>query len=655
MSQNQVGTNTTSSSPCVVPGTVPQGADVIYFRGTDDRLLKVNSDGTGFTQIGTNKTSSSPFFFSDPVNGDWLYFQGLGDNKLWKVRPDGAGSELAQIGSNTTNSTPFAMLDAATGDVWIYFQGTDDRLLKVKSDGNGFTQIGTNKTDSSPFAFSDPVGGDWLYFRGHNDEKLWKVRPDSAGSDLTQIGTNTTRSTPFVTIDRSTGDVWIYFQGKDNKLWKVRNDGAGSGLSNIGGNFTQTQPYVSEDGWVYFRGTPSGPPPFQTTKLWRVFNDGTQQTQLADNITSSTPKVGAIQFAEGQISRWVYFQEELDNKLLRYLQTDDPITTGTMRPKYYVLTVLYAPPGTSNGGTSGTLVDYGSSSATGTKTSVSSAFKDELDVGVTFATKDVGVNAQFSMSSTTTDATSLQIQKAETFDIKIPGPAKDGVDHDHDVFVILLNPLLQVALFPGNVTEVAVGLDGPVMNIQYVYAGWLKNVGTMAPGVKQQLDAGGLDASDYAQILSTNPFASGPADIDTNRFRPLSESLAYEPPYSADDKPWMETYSVQNTTTNTSDEKVEIKYSVGLSTSLTNILKITGSFEWTNTNETETTSGSTESASVTLGGPSFGYTGNTEVVVYWDSVFHSFMFAIPDTLPAGVRPSHPGRRAAVAPVPEVAH
>src|ERR1700727_1668273 len=70
-------------------------------------------------------------------------------------------------------------------------------------------------------------------------------------------------------------------------------------------------------------------------------------------------------------------------------------------------------------------------------------------------------------------ALSILIQKAVTFDIKIPGPATDGIDHNHDVFALLLNPLLTVSEFPGNNVQVVMGVDGPTMNIQYVYAGWL--------------------------------------------------------------------------------------------------------------------------------------------------------------------------------------
>ncbi|HLY00607.1 MAG TPA: hypothetical protein VKR62_18055 [Roseiarcus sp.] len=625
MTQNQIGANTTSSSPFVAPG------DVIYFRGTDDRLLTINSDGSNSYPIGTNTTSSTPFVFSDPLTGEWVYFRGT-DNRLLKVRGDTAGSDLTWIGENSTNSTPFVTFDAASQEVRVYFQGTDNRLLKVNSDGSNGFQIGTNTTDSAPFVFSDPADGEWVYFRGHNDNKLWKVRGDAAGTDLTQIGSNTTSSTPFVTVDASTNEVWIYFQGTDNKLWKVRNDAAGSGLTHIGGNYTRSSPYVSDDGWVYFQGTDiynDGTEQFFRGKLWTIFNDGTQQSWLGGNYTASTPKVGATQFVGGQLSRWVYFEEALTNNLIRYQQVENPLATGTARPKYYILTVLYAPPGsagTSTAGTSDSLVDYGSMSQTGTTTTIASSVKTGFSLQ--FGTDKNGL--QFNFSDNTTDSSSILIQKAETFDIKIPGPAADGIDHNHDVFVLLLNPLLTVAQFPGNNVQVAMGVDGPVMNIQYVYAGWLNGAQAMAPGVSNQLQAAGLDpATDYPQILSTNPFSGGSTVIDTDRFIALPESFAYEPPYSKADAPWVATYTVQNTTTATST--VIVEYSVGatIGVSIKDLFNIGSSVTITNTNTTMTADTTVETASVTVGGPSFGYTGSTNILVYWDSVYHSFMFAYP--------------------------
>lgn len=97
MTQNEIGFNTTSSSPFIAPG------DIVYFQGTDNRLLRINSDGSNSYQIGGNSppglyTSSSPFVFSDLVDGTWVYFRGT-DNKLWKVRDDEDGSELTWIGN----------------------------------------------------------------------------------------------------------------------------------------------------------------------------------------------------------------------------------------------------------------------------------------------------------------------------------------------------------------------------------------------------------------------------------------------------------------------------------------------------------------------------------------------------------------------------
>jgi hypothetical protein len=182
------------------------------------------------------------------------------------------------------------------------------------------------------------------------------------------------------------------------------------------------------------------------------------------------------------------------------------------------------------------------------------------------------------------------------------------------------------------------GVDGPVMNIQYVYAGWLNGSQAMAPGVLQQLEAAGLDDEDFQQILSTNPFQSGSTVIDADRYIALPESFAYEPPYSSADAPWLATYTVQNTTTATNTVTVEysVAFSLSVSVPIIDIFSAGSSMTFTNTNTSTTTETTVETASVTVGGPSFGYpnthpstSGPTSILVYWDSVYHSFMFAFP--------------------------
>ena len=137
----------------------------VYFQGLNSGLYRINSDGSNFFQIGTNTTDAAPFVFSDPADGEWVYFRGHNDSKLWKVRGDNAGTDLTQIGTNTTNSTPFVWLDPSTNEVWIFFQGTDNKLWKVRNDaaGSGLLNIGGNYTRVVALRFRGRVG----LFPGH--------------------------------------------------------------------------------------------------------------------------------------------------------------------------------------------------------------------------------------------------------------------------------------------------------------------------------------------------------------------------------------------------------------------------------------------------------------------------------------------------------
>jgi len=57
-------------------------------------------------------------------------------------------------------------------------------------------------------------------------------------------------------------------------------------------------------------------------------------------------------------------------------------------------------------------------------------------------------------------------------------------------------------------------------------------------------------------------------------------------------------------------------------------LAISGSFEWTHDNSVSAEQKTTQSASATLGGPSFGYSGPAIPKVYWDTLFNTFAFEL---------------------------
>jgi hypothetical protein len=178
--------------------------------------------------------------------------------------------------------------------------------------------------------------------------------------------------------------------------------------------------------------------------------------------------------------------------------------------------------------------------------------------------------------------------------------------------------------------------SGTTSEIQYVTVGWLKNPSSMPPGVAASLRNAGISAAEYPQLLARDPFANGGTAFDTARFLPTNTSFPYEQLNTS------ETYTITNdltnksssSTTQTDNYTVSIKagFDVGLmKASLTN----TDSFTWTNTSTYGTSTESKQQVSATVGGPSSAWAGGTNVDVYYDTVYSSFLFAFdPNSIPA---------------------
>jgi hypothetical protein len=315
-------------------------------------------------------------------------------------------------------------------------------------------------------------------------------------------------------------------------------------------------------------------------------------------------------------------------------------TVGQVRPLYYLLTVIYAPPGGTNADGAASSVSYLDGSTTGTTTSTSSSFKAGVGVSASISGNQGGVSAgdtaDFTASQTTTDSSSLQVQKNVSYSIQVTGPAQDGIDHDYDTFWLWLNPLLNVAIDPYDNLNWELAIDGPTMDIQYVYASWLKDpelMQTEAPGVFAELSARGLTTADFDQILATDPFTSPKPVFDPNRYLPTALSFPYEPPLNPGDTPAAVTYTATSSVTRTATRQVEVQYGVtftstaSLASDISAALTTQGSLEWTDTSSVETSNESLQTATVIVGGPAYGYSGATNVLVYWDTIFSSFMFA----------------------------
>ena len=331
-----------------------------------------------------------------------------------------------------------------------------------------------------------------------------------------------------------------------------------------------------------------------------------------------------------------------------------PSVSGTVQPKYYILSVIYAPPGTKGGDISSS-VKYGRGSTTGTTVSSSSSFKNSNSVSVSTDLGVVqGLEASYEYSRNTSKSNSLDIKKSASKVIDMPGPSVDGIDHDRDQIWLWLNPTLKLTLTPTSVSWTVDNTRNAV--IMFVFAGDLRNPSRMNPSVAETLRTHGITTQDFPEILKADPFAtrSGPLGvftqqrpifIDRRRFKSLGFTFPYQPPFAPGDKATTLTFKAENSTTESSASSVETAHTVGLKASvefqipLKAKLNLEGKWTWTNSTTNSTSAEAKESASVTIGGPSFGYTGPTNIQVYFDVLYKTFLFV---PVGSGLAPSLQG-------------
>lgn len=315
----------------------------------------------------------------------------------------------------------------------------------------------------------------------------------------------------------------------------------------------------------------------------------------------------------------------------------EPPPSGTVLPKYMILTVIYAPPG-RNGGGSGSSVNYQSGSSLGSTVSSSAGFTQaysisaSASIGTKLFSGEAGMS--WAASRNTVDTTAEDFKKTSTWSITEPGPALDGIDHDHDEIWLWLGPTVDVSFPSASAIEWSLN-NGPIMSIQFAYVGQLKNPATMPQGLRDQFNAYGLTTDDFAQILTADPFAYGAAAIDSNRYAPLNMTFPYMPPLSPGDRPTTTNFTASMSTTNTVSRTASHQYSQSVSASgsvnflsvFHASLKASDTWTWTHSNSHSTSTATTESASVTIGGPAYGYAGPTNIAVYFDAIYKTFMFA----------------------------
>jgi hypothetical protein len=359
--------------------------------------------------------------------------------------------------------------------------------------------------------------------------------------------------------------------------------------------------------------------------------------------------------------------------------TPTPPVSGTIGPKYLVLTVTYAPPGSAS------LVTYSNSTLLGTSLSLNSSFTNDVSVS---ASIDKGLNifgfldgdststASLDLQQQTDTSSSVAVNETTTKSTQVKGPLDSalGVDHDEDIIWLWLNPVIHfVVTSPTSFQWTGFGFDSndPVHNTDVfgVAVKFLNGHAAMPASYADVLarrwappidcvatdpecgPAGtkppGLTAADFAAILTADPFSNpsyvinvptgATCTVDGRFCLTTNQNFQYSPPPPGG-QPITQAFSMVHQTTTTQGQGATNTRKVGFSTEynasvdfigkIKAKLAIADTLTWTHKWNTLSTQQVGQTAALSVTGPTVAdnYTGPVEFNVFQDNIYGTFMF-----------------------------
>jgi hypothetical protein len=354
--------------------------------------------------------------------------------------------------------------------------------------------------------------------------------------------------------------------------------------------------------------------------------------------------------------------------------------SGFVEPKYVVLTVTYAPPGSASS------VTYSNSTLLGTSSMISNSFTNGVNVTASITTgfsffglfgSSITTTSTAQLSQESDTSSSVALNETTNMSTTIRGPASSavGLDHDEDIIWIWLNPAIGLKIDntgtnftwtgyafdqndPAGTTDI-IGIPVKYLNghapmpsnIADVLARrWaprtLCTSADPACGLDGTKDPG-LDAVDLAAILRADPFSktsyvinipSGGSCTADGRFcRTTNPNLQYSPPPPGG-QPVTQTFSIQHQTTAAQGQGATDTRSVSIGTqgniagsffvSLGAKLSVADTLTWTNKWNAMSSSQVGQMAAASITGPSSAdnYTGPVEFDIFQDNIYGTFMF-----------------------------
>lgn len=392
----------------------------------------------------------------------------------------------------------------------------------------------------------------------------------------------------------------------------------------------------------------------------------------------------------------------------------DAAVQGYINPKYMIVGITYAPPGSQS------YVQYTDTSAIGNTTGISSSLMDQTSLSISVG-GSAGIQGYFEGSATGTythtygqtssSSNTVTIMQTTGVSDLTRGPTNSfaGLDHDLDVIWLWLNPVLPFSFPPSNplaLTWNGYGYDasdpaGP-FDIYPVSVGWLNgdipvpsDVAAVlartwasglvwAPGTGPGLTGPG-PGTDFANIVEADPFwqctpapANCPTTVDPTRFTLSDNQPAWYQQAAVGGQPYTYGYnyqysntSMQGQMTSTTDSQafgLDVSFSVGsMFNKITTDFKDTHTLTWTTSVNTSVTHTTSTVATASITGPTCTvvngacspvYNGPSEFGIYQDNQYGTFMFfpigetsGAPLSLPASI--TVPGAMSGLPYGPEV--
>lgn len=338
------------------------------------------------------------------------------------------------------------------------------------------------------------------------------------------------------------------------------------------------------------------------------------------------------------------------------------LAAGTAYPKYILLGFVYAPPGCTSSSTfkcgQESQVQYSTTNSIGTQTSINNSFQAGIDASVGppqtgsgnngnptpgngngMPGNNSGATLSGGVQFTKTSNQDVTVTVTNTRNLSLQGLA-DGVDHNQDHPVLLLNPQFNIQKDYQTVSWTP-GIKGQeALIFDQLTVSELKDPSTMPANVATGFTQLGFTNADYQTILAQDPFASGATleQVDPNqtRFADTGYAFGYAASGSSDCSNGSCSCVINgyvdntinqdaNTLTATTSYNANLVGSIPVLGSL--ILKLTGSLNFTNSVSNTNTKSGTQSATLNLACPSPSFNSDDIFVgVYWDALYGTFLF-----------------------------